>query len=104
MSVEKWKSPVPLTRKEQVAITRLRIGHTKMTHMFLITRQPEPMCETCNVRQTVKHALVQCPQYRNQRQEHELDNTITSVLSNNEENITKLIAFLNSTELIKQII
>jgi hypothetical protein len=38
-----------LTRREEVMLTRLHIGHTYMTHSYLMTPDKEPpMCDRCN--------------------------------------------------------
>ena len=50
-------------RKDQVIINRVRIGHTRLTHSFLMegTKVP-PKCHFCNADQTltVKHILLDC--------------------------------------------
>ena len=56
-------------RKEHVILTRLRLGHTRLTHAYLIEREPAPICHYCNDTVTVKHILIDCPeldQYRRQ--------------------------------------
>ncbi|KAJ4435440.1 hypothetical protein ANN_18055 [Periplaneta americana] len=37
-----------LNRKDQVLLSRLRIGHTKLTHSYLISRNEPSTCETCH--------------------------------------------------------
>ncbi|XP_031333925.1 uncharacterized protein LOC116163936 [Photinus pyralis] len=66
---QKWKTKRSFTRKEEVIITRLRIGHTHLTHGYLMEKnpQPPPRCENCNRGLTVKHLLIECPEYTNQR-------------------------------------
>ena len=39
-----WKS-----RKEQVTITRLRIGHSRLTHSFILKQELQPQCSTCQM-------------------------------------------------------
>ena len=39
-------------------ITRLRIGHTRITHFFLLNREEQPFCIVCNQFITVKHILI----------------------------------------------
>ena len=55
-----WKYYVMVRRKE-TALCRLRIGHTRLTHGFLMSRDPPPYCEDCLVLRTVRHLLVECP-------------------------------------------
>ena len=44
-------------RREEVVLTRLRIGHTRLTHSYLLKREDQPFCISCNELFTVKHFL-----------------------------------------------
>ena len=46
-----------LTQNEIVVITRLRIGHTRFTHSYILNREEQPFCIVCNQHITVKHIL-----------------------------------------------
>ena len=48
------------TRKDQVVLTRCRIGHTRTTHSYIFDGEPAPECIPCQCRQTIKHILVDC--------------------------------------------
>ncbi|CAG5075342.1 Protein of unknown function [Cotesia congregata] len=52
------KSP---NRKIQTIITRLRIGHTYITHNYLMSRETHTKCPKCNAPITVHHILAECP-------------------------------------------
>ena len=53
-----------LSRKEQVIIHRLRIGHTRLTHSYRMENRPNaPMCNHCNEELTVKHIMLYCQLY-----------------------------------------
>ena len=56
------------TRKQEVSLCRLRIGHTRMTHGFLMSGDPPPYCEDCLVVFTVKHLLTECPSFLDLRE------------------------------------
>ena len=43
------------SRTQEVSLCRLRIGHTRMTHGFLMSGDHPPYCEDCLVLLTVKH-------------------------------------------------
>ena len=47
-------------RKEEVVLARLRIGHTHLTHRYLLRGEPQPLCQLCTEPLTVKHILVEC--------------------------------------------
>jgi len=64
--------PVPYSirgesRRWTTALTRLRIGHTMLTHGHLMQRGQAPVCETCDTPLTVKHFLTVCPEFSRQR-------------------------------------
>ena len=52
-----------LSRRQEVSLCRLRIGHTRMTHGFLMSGDPPPYCEDCLVLFTIKHILTECPSF-----------------------------------------
>ena len=49
-----------LTRAEEVAITRLRIGHTKATKSHILSRGPPTGCHHCGQTLTIDHMLLEC--------------------------------------------
>jgi ribonuclease HI len=49
-----------LSRRDEVIIHRLRIGHTHLTHSYLLKRELPPVCESCNIPLTVEHILLYC--------------------------------------------
>ena len=51
------------SRKEQVILDRLRIGHTRLTNSFLLKGEPPPECITCECQLTIQHILVDCIAY-----------------------------------------
>ena len=48
-------------RHTETALARLRVGHSRLTHGYLMSRGPQPFCEDCLVPLTVRHILVECP-------------------------------------------
>ena len=52
-----------LKRKEQVIIHRIRIGHTRLTHSYLMEGKPKPQCEFCAEELTVKHFMINCRRF-----------------------------------------
>ena len=49
-----------LTRQEQTLYNRLRIGHTYLTHSYLLKDEDPPICIPCNSVLTVEHILISC--------------------------------------------
>jgi ribonuclease HI len=66
--IKTW--PMQKSRKYDVTLTRLRIGHTRYTHSHLLTGDPAPTCQTCNVTMTVKHIFIECPDFSFYRNFH----------------------------------
>ena len=48
-------------RRRETSLCRLRIGHTRFSHGFLMSGDYPPFCDDCLVPQTVKHLLIECP-------------------------------------------
>ena len=48
-----------LSKQEKSTLTRLRLGHTHLTHSHLLKGEPAPKCE-CGHRLTIGHILIHC--------------------------------------------
>ncbi|GBO20694.1 hypothetical protein AVEN_140341-1 [Araneus ventricosus] len=59
-----------LNRKHSIVLNRLRIGHTRLTHKFLLFSEPPPTCTRCQCLLYVKHILVHCPSFDIPRRKH----------------------------------
>ena len=59
-----------LSRRDEVVVNRLRIGHTRCTHSYLLTGADQPECTTCQCPLTVKHILVDCFNFNDTRNKH----------------------------------
>ena len=59
--------PPCTNRAWEVKLTRLRIGHCRLTHGHLIAAAPQVYCQDCVMPFTVKHVLSECPNYCNER-------------------------------------
>ena len=57
----------PMPRRWETALCRLRIGHTRLTHGYLMAAGPQTFCMDCLVPQTVEHLLVECPSLGDER-------------------------------------
>ena len=52
-----------LCRKQESAMTRLRIGHTWISHSYLLKKEDQPVCHACRCPFTVKHVLIECSDF-----------------------------------------
>ena len=50
-------------RRDEVVLSRLRLGHSYLTHSYLLKEEPPPEYVTCNCRLTISHILVDCIEY-----------------------------------------
>jgi kelch-like protein 2/3 len=48
------------SRHDEVVLHRARIGHTHITHAYLLNREAPPVCALCQCPLTVEHILVTC--------------------------------------------
>ena len=62
-----WSSSTRVNRREEIVLCRLRLGHTRYTHSYLIDRDPRPFCEQCGCPLTVPHLLLECQLYATNR-------------------------------------
>ena len=54
------QSVVRNIRKEEVVLARLRLGHTRVTHSYLLQGEEPPQCVGCDQPFTVRHFLLEC--------------------------------------------
>ena len=69
-SIKPVKSSCFKNRKWDVTLTRLRIGHTKFSHGFLMEGDHQTFCHDCIVPLSVKHVLIECPNFTAERFRH----------------------------------
>ena len=56
------------TRRDQSVFNRCRIGHSRLTHEFLLKGEPPPECIPCNCPLTINHLLIECVDFNDVRQ------------------------------------
>ena len=59
--------PTTCSRCESNIIVRLRIGHCKFSHKYLLDKTTPPKCPSCNSDHNVIHILNECPAYHSSR-------------------------------------
>lgn len=90
-------------RREQIAITRLRIGHTPLTHEYLFNNSEPPICKNCNTLTNIEHILIHCTKYNIERQNCNLEENLSDILCN-AKNCKKVINYINNTNLVNDIL
>ena len=59
-TIGEHQSVVRNLRKEEVVLARLRLGHTRVTHSYLLLGEEHPQCVGCDAPFTVRHFLLEC--------------------------------------------
>ena len=93
-SIEHWPSGYQRNRRAEVILSRLRIGHTRLTHGFLLEGGIAPVCDQCNSSLTVDHILVHCQKFTVARQRHGMANRNIKELLGQNVGIYDIIGFL----------
>lgn len=97
-SVEPWPKLKNSNRKEEVIINRLRIGHTRFTHGYLMEKTDPPICRSCNSSLTVKHIIIHCQIFTEARKECEIPDNLYEAIGPYADT-SKIITFLKKIEL-----
>ena len=99
-----WSSSFQKIWRE-VVLTRLRIGHSKLTPGYLMsTHDHPPIYNECNILITIKHTLVECPKFIQQRNILFRSNSIKDVLAENQHlSIFRILRFLKCYDFFNKI-
>ena len=85
------------SRREEVVLARARIGHTYITHSFLLKGEQAPACNTCAVPLTVEHILIDCSDYAISRNKYFNVTTLNELFA--KVNASSIIDFLKDIRL-----
>ncbi len=89
------------SRRSQVVLSRIRIGHTRLTHDYLLSQKSPPLCDYCNVRLTVTYILFECHKFTSIRAKLHFP-LIPSSLTDSCQ-FESVLSFLTHTGLIQEI-
>ena len=67
---EKLPNKTNPNRKQETVMSRLRIGHTWLTHSYLLKQEHAPFCFACDSLYTVRHILVECSDFADTRRKY----------------------------------
>jgi kelch-like protein 2/3 len=84
-------------------LTRLRTGHTRLTHGFLLRGEDAPVCPHIDSALSVVHILIDCRFLQEARDIYQLNGTIRKILQDNRVFTNQVLAFLNYIEVYKTI-
>ena len=100
-NISKTMSFPKKTRKEQTVLTRCCIGHSRLTHMYLLRNEPYPECVACQCPMTIKHLLLECVDYAHIRTKYYHNQTIHELFNLVDTNL--ILQFLREIGLFYQI-
>lgn len=61
---QKWNIPSNFNRHQDIAITSIRIEHSFLAYPHSISKEPQPICNSCHTTLTINHIIVEeCTQY-----------------------------------------
>lgn len=87
--------------KDQRILTRLRIGHTWLSHGYLLHKEDPPECDCCKSYLTMDHIIRICPKYDKSRKKFQI--TGLSIYNNEKDNERKLLNFLKENDFLEKI-
>ena len=62
-TIGEYQSVVRNIRREEVVLARLRLGHIRVTHSYLLQGEEQPQCVGCDAPFTVRHFLLECADF-----------------------------------------
>ena len=92
--LREWRPAFRKSRREQVLKSRLRIGHTRLTHFFILKQEPKPVFGT------VKHSLIECRAFTVIRKRFFKVTSLTELFENVK--IDDVLTFLRETGLYEK--
>ena len=95
------RKPLRLTRRDCVVFTRLKIGHSPLTHQYLLTKDEKPFCVGCQKDFTIKHILTECSDFNEIRRKYFRCTKIKDIFDVVEER--KILDFIKEIGLYKRI-
>ena len=72
------------SRKEETVLARIRLGHTRLTQSYHITRSPPPRCTFCRAELSIKHLMIRCRSINHIRQKYFSQNSMFEIFQNNQ--------------------
>ena len=101
--IELWPSSYSSSRLEEVILCRLRLGHTRITHGYLMSQTNRTMCDLCHIPISMPHILIDCPKFSLPRKIFGTNPTLKSILCEDKINKQNLLKFLKDLNLLNSI-
>ncbi|KAF0746226.1 RNase H domain-containing protein [Aphis craccivora] len=99
-TVKRWKRNPNISIPNEKKLNRARIGHTRMTHGYLMAKEDPPICQTCVTTLTIKHIFDECSSFQTQRKELNISHDVRTNFGPYPENEINTIEFFKATKLL----
>jgi hypothetical protein len=99
-NMKKYNGTQNLSRHDQVVVSRLKMGYTRITKAYRLDNNPQPECQTCQRTFSVPHILWECRIFESQRVLYGIDK---QKLADTVENATNLIRSIKNIRLYNEI-
>ena len=90
-----------LSRREEIVLARLRIGHTRVTHSCLLKCEERPYCIGCDTPFTVRLFLVDRADFGRERRSLFQVNNLKDLFK--DVSVENILSFLNNVSLFNKI-
>ncbi|XP_067121864.1 uncharacterized protein [Centruroides vittatus] len=100
--IENWTHNKQYDRRSGVILTRLRIGHTRLTHQYFLKGDDQPVCQYCICTVSVKHILCNCVAFDQSRRQHFGNASLREILGHRP-NLDKILNFLKVININREI-
>ena len=101
--IRDWPSSYQSNRRYEKVLTRLRIGHCRLTHKSVREGRGLSECDHCHAIQTVEHILIDCPEYDREREIYDLGNKSLEMILGETADIEKLMSFLKDINIFYEL-
>ena len=88
-------------RKQETLLSRLLIGHSWLTHSFILRKEDSPLCHSCDCTFTIKHILTDCMDLLQVRRQFYTQDNMRDLFS--QVNISKIFDYLSAINLYNRI-
>ena len=95
------KNQTKISRKEEIILSRLRIGHSHITHSYLLKKEEAPYCIPCQKPYTIKHILTECIDFKLIRKKYYLTTNLKQIF--HQINPKNLLGYLKEVHLYSKI-
>jgi len=92
-----------MLRKIEVALNNLRIGHSQISHSYLMNKEDPFIYQACGAQLSIKHILTKCSTYEEFREKANLPEHNFNSLNNTKYSINSIIVFIIISNLINKL-